>query len=208
MAKLTRRSALAGAAAVVVSAAQEARASIPRNLSQHPGYRAWTAPGGPSALPLQEMVETAAGASRLAAWLGHRPAVLAFWASWCAPCLIEKPHQAILSRRLASAGASARIFALQAYDEGVGFADARWMLDRIGAEALPTARASPGAEDAFRRLFSPSRRDQSRATLPVVLLIGGDGLELGRAVGSMRGADNRTDYWQDEATFDFLSLLV
>lgn len=181
---------------------------MPSSLSVHPGFRAWTAQGGAGALPLQEMVETLSGARRLAAWLGHRPAVLAFWASWCAPCLIEKPHQAILSRRLASAGASARIFALQAYDEGVGFADARWMLDRIGAEALPTARASRAAEDAFRRLFSPSRRDQSRTTLPAVLLIGGDGLEIGRAVGNMRGADGRMDYWEDEATFDFLSRLV
>ena len=153
------------------------------------------------------MIETGAGPQRLGEWIGRRPAVLVLWASWCAPCLVEKPHQADLAQRLAATGAATRIFALQAFDQqDVELSDARWMLDRIGARALPLARASAGAEAAFLRVFGA--RDHSRATLPIGFLIGGDGLELGRAVGIMRGVDGRIDYWQDEATFSFLSRLV
>jgi len=81
------------------------------------------------------------------------------------------------------------------------------MLDRLGADALPNARATPDAEAAFQQLFSRTR-DRSTTILPCMLLIGGDGLELGRAVGVMSGADGVSDYWQDEATFEFLRQLL
>ncbi len=205
----TRRGVVAGAAAATATAIwpASARASAPAAIAQDPGYRAWTAPQGAGGLPLQVSVDTADGARSLRQWIGGRPAVLALWATWCTPCLLEKPHQADLAARLARAGAATRIFALQAYDEeDVGLSDARWMLDRIGANQLPLARASAGAEQAFRQLFG--LRDHSRATLPIVFLIGGDGLELGRSTGIMRGVDGHTDYWEDEATFRFLSRLV
>lgn len=205
MKHFTRRSALIGAAAS--AAAPSAFAAVPPALATHPGFRAWSAPAGRARLPLEQMIETQQGQVRLSQWLGRRPAVLALWASWCAPCLIEKPHQAALARRLAGAGASTRIFALQAYDEpDVELADARWMLDRIGAQALPCARATPAAEEAFRSLAEPSGV-RNRTQLPLLLLIGGDGLEMGHASGLMRGVDGRSDYWRDEATFDFLSQL-
>lgn len=155
------------------------------------------------------MVETDQGAVRLGEWIGRRPTVLALWASWCTPCLLEKPHQAALARRLTTAHAATRIMALQICDnDNVELSDARWMLDRIGANALPLARASARAQTAFEHALAVTPRDQTRMTLPVVLLIGGDGLEMGRAVGAMRGADGRSDYWQDEATFSFLSRLI
>ena len=209
MGRYTRRTWLLGAAAASVAASLpgKARASIPAAITGDPGFRAWTAQQGAGGLPLQQIVETGAGAQRLGAWLDRRPTVLALWASWCAPCLIEKPHQAALAQRLIDAGAATRILALQAYDqEDVDLADARWMLDRIGARALPLARASAAAEAAFLRVFGA--RDNTRATLPCVFLIGGDGLELGRAIGPMHGVDGRSDYWQDEATFAFLSRLT
>lgn len=203
MNKVTRRAVLTGAAA---AAAAPSAWATPQAASDDPGFRAFTAPRAVSALPLNEMVETAEGARRIGEWIGRRPAVIALWASWCAPCLIEKPHQAALAQRLAAAGASTRIFALQAYDEGVALDDARWMLDRIHAESLPLARATPAAQVALSRLFNPRTR-RVQVTLPSALLIGGDGLEIGRAQGRMFGTDGRGDYWQDEATFRFLSRL-
>lgn len=189
--------------------APPAHAEIPARLRQHPGYRAWTAPHGVTRLPLDVSVQTAAGETSLSNWIGRRPAVVALWATWCAPCLLEKPPQASLSRRLARTGAATRMFALQAYDDiDVSFDDGCWMLNQMGATGLQTARATPAAETAFRELFGASRDPRIRATLPAVLLIGGDGLELGRSIGMMRGPEGQGDYWREETTFDFLSRLV
>ena len=205
MARFTRRDILGAAAASALLVPGVAQAALPTSLASDPGFRAWTPPHTAGGLPLEQMIETGAGPARLGEWLGRRPAVLALWASWCVPCLVEKPEQAALSRRLTAAGAATRIFALQAFDQqDVKLSDARWMLDRIGANALPLGRASAEVETAFLRL---SGVHNTRATLPAVFLIGGDGLEMGRATGIMRGVDGRTDYWQDEATFAFLSRL-
>lgn len=190
-----------------MAVATNAHAGLPASLRAHPGYRAWTAPHPGAVIPMAARVETGSGTISLEQFLGRRPAVLALWASWCAPCLMEKPHQAFLARRLAAAGASAQLFAMQVYDDAdVTLSDARWMLDQIGANALPLARATAPAEAQFRRLLGADTPSSTR--LPAVLLISADGLELGRAFGMMRGADGRSDYWQDEATFDFLSRLV
>ncbi|WP_395646595.1 hypothetical protein [Terricaulis sp.] len=209
MASFTRRSALVGGLAAAAAAPTGAGADIPTDLRQHPGYRAWTAPSGATRLPLQARVQTSTGEMSLSELIGRRPAVVALWATWCAPCLLEKPPQASLSRRLARAGAATRVFALQAFDDfDVSFDDGCWMLNEMGAGGLPAARATPAAETAFRDVFGTSRDPRVRAVLPAVLLIGGDGLELGRSVGMMRGAEGRGDYWREETTFDFLSRLM
>lgn len=207
MARYTRRDIFGAAAVSALLVPGVAQAALPTSLADDPGFRAWTPARAPGGLPLEQAIETSAGRTPLGEWIGRRPAVLALWASWCAPCLMEKPLQAALARRLAATGAATRIFALQAFDqEDVKLSDARWMLDRIGANALPLARAGDGVEAAFLRLFGS--HDHNRITLPSVFLIGGDGLEMGRATGIMRGVDGRTDYWQDEATFAFLSRLI
>jgi thiol-disulfide isomerase/thioredoxin len=208
MHSISRRAALIGVAASAVATSLPARAAMPSALVAHPGFRPWTPSLRAGGLPLQEIVETEAGPKRLVDWLDHRPAVVAMWASWCAPCLIEKPHQAAMGRRLAASGASARILALQTYDDGVDFEYGRALLDRIGARGLPSARATPPAEDILRRMFGATRANGSQTTLPTVLLIGADGLEIGRAIGTMTAPDGESDYWQDEATFDFLSRLL
>lgn len=203
----TRRAALIGAgAAALTSSLGAAHADTPTSLRNHPGFRAWNRPAQVSRLPLTQMVETASGPAPLAQWIGRRPAVLILWASWCAPCLVEKRYQAAMAQRLVSGGAWTRLFALQAYDTGVDFDEGRRMLDRLGADALPNARLMSGAETAFQRLFNTTT-DRTAQILPVTMLVGGDGLELGRAIGSMTAPDGETDYWQDEATFDFLSRL-
>ncbi len=202
---MTRRAALACAAALAV--APPARALAPPALSNHPGFRAWTRPARIGRLPLMDPVETESGAKRMLDWLDRRPAVVAFWASWCAPCLAEKAQQAALARRLAAAGAATRILALQIFDD-VDFAHGRNLLDRMGARGLPLGRAMPTTEADFRRQFNGNTGARDEVALPVVLLLDGDGLELGRAIGAMNGVDGRSDYWQDEATFDFLSRLL
>ncbi|MES1199165.1 MAG: hypothetical protein ABUS48_04210 [Pseudomonadota bacterium] len=206
MVKFSRRAALAGAAALTLAPA--ARAAVPSALSTHPGFRAWTRPARASGLPLLDPVMTDRGQKRMLDWLDRRPAVVAFWASWCGPCLAEKAHQAALARRLTAAGAATRIVALQIFDD-VDLAHGQNLLDRLGARGLPLAQAMPVTETHFRRQFagnSGGARDE--IALPVVMLLDGDGLELGRAVGEMTGPDGRSDYWQDEATFDFLSRLL
>lgn len=202
---ITRRAALFGAGLAFTS---PAFAAMPASLSAHPGFRAWTQSAPVGRLPLTEFVQTDAGSKRLLDWMDRRPTVLVLWATWCAPCLVEKPHQAALARRLAAAGASTRILALQAFDDGVDFDEGRRMLDRLGARNLPAARAMPAAEEGLRRLFGETARDRSRTILPTVILVGGDGLEMGRAFGTMTGPDGETDYWQDDSAFDFLSRLL
>lgn len=205
MRRISRREALvAGAAAAIIPGS--ALASLPEALRNHPGFRAWTPPTRQIFAPLNEFVETDRGAKRLRDWLEGRPAVLALWASWCGPCLVEKPKQAIMAQRLADAGAPARILPLQAFDT-VDLAGGRRTLDRLGARNLPAVRASDGAEAAFIRLFGPSPRTPTRTVMPSLLLLDANGQELGRAVGTMAGVDGETDYWEDEATFDFLSRL-
>jgi peroxiredoxin len=36
--------------------------------------------------------------------LGHRPAVVVFWASWCRPCLLEAPHLLALHEKYSAQG--------------------------------------------------------------------------------------------------------
>lgn len=201
MRSFTRRAAvLAGLAALAPGAG---RAALTQAQSAHPGYRAWDAPPGGPSVPLDQLVDTGAGMKRLADWLEGRPAVLALWASWCGPCLVEKPHQAAMSARLNTAGARARILALQAYDD-MPLANARRMLTRLQASNLVNARASAGAEAGFIRMFGASSRDRTRTAMPSLLLLDARGRELGRAVGTMTGVDGATDYWEDEASFEFL----
>jgi thiol-disulfide isomerase/thioredoxin len=176
-------------------------------LRAHPGYRGWSPPpSADSRAPMNEFVETGTGPKRLRDWMEGRPAALALWATWCGPCLVEKPHQAAMARRLEASGARARILIVQAFDRAT-LTSARRTLTRLRADSLPNSRAMPGAEASFISMFGASPRDPTRTSMPSLLLIAADGTELGRAVGTMTGIDGETDYWQDEATFDFMSRL-
>ena len=208
MSQFSRRAILAGAAAAIPAlSVAPANAALPPALARHPGFRAWDAPpANAAAAPLNAFVETEAAPKRMRDWLGGRPAVLALWATWCSPCLAEKPGQAEMARRLERAGARARIMPLLAYDR-VTMRFARRTLDRLQARDLPLARASDAAERGFIRVFGPSPLTPDRTSMPSLLLLDAQGRELGRAVGTMVGADGHTDYWEDEASFEFLSRL-
>jgi thiol-disulfide isomerase/thioredoxin len=175
--------------------------------SRSAAARAWSPPRSNAALPLDAHVDTGEGVRTLREWLAGQPAVLGLWATWCGPCLVEKPAQAAMARRLAASGARTRILALQAYDDaslGVG----RAVLRRFGADALVSARAMPDAEAALLRLLGESPVEQGRTSLPWHLLIDSSGRELGRALGLMRGADGGYTYFEDDATLEFLRQVV
>jgi thiol-disulfide isomerase/thioredoxin len=199
LSKLTRRSAIIAAGALAASSASA------QGVTQ-PGFRAWTRPQGETPLPLDTHVNTGDGVVTLREWLGGRPALLALWATWCAPCVAEKPAQARLARRLEASNARARILALQAYDD-VDLRLGRHVLTVLGAQTLVNGAAMRDAERAFVRLLGGGR-DGARTPLPQHLLIDSAGRELGRAAGLMRGRDGGYTYFEDEATFEFLSSLT
>lgn len=158
----------------------------------------------PDPIPLQSKVTTLNGAEApLWAWLGAGPTVLILWASWCAPCVAEKPAQSYLARRLAYLHSTTKIKAIQAYDARP-LADARAALDRMGARDLETARATPEMERAFLQFFGASVNDGRRAALPSLVLIGHGGVEIGRAKGTMQSASGQS-YWGDATTMQFLA---
>lgn len=202
--RVTKRAVIAGAGLVLGSGA--AHAVPATQLSAHAGFRPWTRPTAPTALPLNESIHTGAETQSLRAWLGARPTVLALWASWCTPCLAEKRAQAVLARRLAEAHARVQICVLQTFDTA-DLTRGRQVLTRLRADTLKNARSSVALERAFIRLLGASPRDQRRTSMPWLLLIDANGAELGRALGTMTGVDGVTDYWEDEATYDFLRQL-
>lgn len=199
--RMTRRAALAGA--VAMGAAPALAQSAAPAWSAMPAFDVWRHGGATRRLPLASTVDTPSGPKLLGDWLDGRPSVLVLWATWCGPCLAEKPAQAALQRRLNAARSRTQILALQAFDRA-SFAMARATLQRLGATALPAARASTEAETAFRSIFGASRVDSRRISLPSLLLVGADGQELGRAVGALTVPGTERSYWEDQATFDFL----
>ena len=194
MFRLSRRDILAAALAAPSSAFADTE------------YRGWTRAAGQDPLPLGAHVDTGAGVQTLGEWLGGRPAVLALWATWCTPCLAEKPSQLAMARRLAADNAPARILILQAYDN-VDLARGRAVLARLRAAELTNAAAMPDAEAAFISLLGASQVDATRTSMPWHLLIDSSGRELGRALGLMTGSDGGYSYFRDDATFDFLRSL-
>jgi thiol-disulfide isomerase/thioredoxin len=203
---MTRRTALIGAAALGATATSAHAEGLTGAMAVHPGYRAWDRSHAGEQAPVDAFIDTGSGPKRLSDWMEGRPAAVALWATWCGPCLVEKPSQAAMSSRLAAAGARARILIVQAYDD-VTLEGGRRTLTRLRAGNLPNARATPTAEAAFIGVFGASPRDRTRTSMPSLLLINADGTELGRAVGTMTGVDGETDYWQDDSTFEFLRRL-
>lgn len=203
MSHFTRRTILAGA--VLGAGAPAAFAQTPQRM--RPAESMWSPPPAGSALPLDAHITTGSAQLTLRQWLGGRPAALALWASWCGPCLREKRRQALMARRLAEHGAATRILVLQTFDD-VSLAEGRDVLARLNAASLINARAMPDAEAAFIRHLGASPADPRRTSMPWVMLVDSSGRELGRALGVMTAADGVTDYWEDDASFEYLARLT
>lgn len=200
---LSRRGLLAGAAATL---ALPASAQQHDELERFEAFRAWSAPQKGAKAPLDAMLETGEGEISLGAWMDGRPTVIALWATWCTPCLVEKAGEAAMALRLKQANARARILLVQAYDK-TPLDEARAMLKRLRAEGIDDVRATKGAGKAFAMLFGETSGGSGQPAMPSLMIAAADGTELARHAGILRPVDKRKDYWYDDATFTFLSSL-
>lgn len=208
----TRRDVLA-AAALTPSLAQAQ--TLPASLQQHPAMAPWTPPERSVDRVLAGRLDLESGARvTVRDFLGGRPTVLAIWATWCPPCLAEKPPMAELQQRLQTSGARAQVKALLAFD-GARLPAARAQLSQLGANALENGRALDSTERALVRLFGFDRQSGSMVTvshfqqlmasrLPLTLLFGADGALIGQHVGAMA---MRPSYWTQRQTYELLAQL-
>ena len=214
----TRRAVLAATALAPGLAHAQGLPTPPAWMREHPAFAAWDAPNRPADRLLSTYVEPDPGARRVTVrdWLGGRPTVLAVWATWCAPCLVEKQPEAWLSTQLETLGSRAQIKALLAYDR-VRLAEARQRLDELGASALNSARASDSAEQSLLWIFGFDRDRRSmhrtetvyaqlRTALPFTLLLDADGGLLGRMTGAISDGRGRS-YWRQTSTLDLMRRL-
>ncbi|MBC7768645.1 MAG: hypothetical protein H7124_07640 [Phycisphaerales bacterium] len=217
--KFTRRAMVAAAAtAPFMASAHAQQPSVPDWLSSHSAMDAWDAPARPAERLLNAGMEPEPGSTRVSVrdWLGGRPTVLAVWATWCPPCLVEKESEAQLSQRLQAAGSSAQIKALLAYDRA-SLTEARQRLQSLNAGALETGRALESAEQALLWTFGleRDRRSMRRTStvyaqlstaLPFTLLISADGQLLGTMTGRVTDDDGRA-YWSHPSVFEMMQRL-
>lgn len=201
--ELSRRALLAGAAA---TAATPASAQARADLERFEAFGAWSPPREGARAPMDAALETGDGEVSLREWMDGRPAVIALWATWCTPCLIEKAGEALMAERLIKADARARILLIQAYDDKP-LNEARDLLKRLRADSIANTRATLKAEKMFLKHFGESRRGSGRPLMPSLMIAAADGTELARAAGVMVAVDRRKDYWYDDSTFAFLSSL-
>ena len=205
----TRRSLIAAAGLAAAPGAARAMAgNPPYDIHHEPGFSGWFPPPYPSGAPLDAAVifENGSRAS-LGQWMNGRPTLLLLWALWCAPCLQEKQPEDTLLRRLRAAGSRTQILALQSYDpKPIG--EARAMLERLGAHSLPLARASPEAEAKLVYLTGgQSGTAHSTVTLPAMVLVSGDGREIGRHNGRMPPLPGRPNWFSTQAAFELLMVM-
>ncbi len=205
----TRRTTLAGlgSTALIGAGTRDARAAtLSRTIKRHPAFQPWKVMFDPEPVPLDTKVTLVDGQSvPLRQWIGKGPTVLVLWAHWCAPCRAEKPAQAGLQRRLTYMRSSTKIKCVQSFD-ATPLATARATLDSSNAKELETARATPEFEKAFLSFFGPSVNDARRVPLPSLVLLDSQGLEIGRAKGTLQSHSGQS-YWGDAITQQFMGTL-
>lgn len=198
----SRRAALGGLAAATVCGP----AMASNDPQRHPGFSPWErVRRGKGNLPLTAPVVLPGGEVSVESWLGGRPAVLVLWASWCGPCLADKPGQARMAARLEAAGARTRIVSVRAFDEADDKV-AAWRLRRTGAGHIDNARATPAFEAQMLGWFGRSSVEKNRTAMPSLALIDGDGRTLGHSKGRLFTAKDE-DWWELPRAYDFLSSL-
>lgn len=199
----SRRGVLTGAMAAM---AAPAAAQTHDDLSRYAAYRTWEPGKADARAPLHAMLQTDDGELTLGDWMDGRPAVIALWASWCSPCLVEKAGEAMMAQRLIKANARARILIIQAFDP-MPLNEGRALLKRLGAGSIANMRATEPAEKIFTKHFGASSRTSQRPFMPSLMIAAADGRELARSNGVMPAVGPRHAYWYDDLTFEFLSNL-
>lgn len=203
----TRRAALTGLGAGLIAAPAIAapKSALNADVGSHPGFAsAWTAPRKGD-LPLNSEVILEDGTKTpLKVWLDGRPAVLIIWASWCGPCMADKPYQARMDRKLKAASSRTRILSLQCFDEDADPAVVAHRLRKLGAQDLANAVASPRLEKGLLKWFGPAASDRTRTYTPSLALIGGDGAALGQCQGRPFTPQDK-EWWREPAAFELLN---
>lgn len=121
--------------------------------------------------------------------LPDTPVILHFWATWCAPCREELPSLQAFQKRLEKQGLAGKLIVISADTRPLGQIEA-FLKDDLGLADLETFQAdSQKAASVFRL-----------SGLPSTILIGPNGDELSRHVGSLD--------WFDPAVQDGLISLL
>jgi len=227
----TRRNLLqAGAGAFALAACGRATTKKPWEFQPAvldlPGFKLWNKP--PSAetnAPMDTAILTADGARTLGEIVGDGPALISFWASWCHPCLAEKPSLDALAGRLKTAKSRISVLSLNVFEktpslDHAAAASARLRLSHLAPLADATTGTSPFAA------YLGMEEGEIFPSLPKSVLILPDGHELGRIQGALTHhppadwkPDDKTNVdeaisswasesiWSDESMIQFLMAL-
>ena len=199
---MSRRVFASGIAAVMIG--EEALAQPQRFRPGAP----WSTARPNARLPLTLTFRTPEGETTLEELLRGRPAIINLWATWCGPCVAEKPALNRLARQEAARGDRIAILSVLAYDPAVARPDQlQNAYRRFSAPALRPLLASQTTEQAFVRYFG-SGAQSNRTALPSSTLIDSTGRDLGRIVGAaVLGAAARP-YWTDPRAEQMIDQLL
>ena len=147
-------------------------------------------------------------------WLQGRATVLTLFATWCPPCMIEKPLESAFNQRLIAASSRTQIKSMLAFDR-TSLSDVSARMREINAGSLEIARASDRAELAAMHVFGFDRArgsaisasrptlDQIAARLPLTMVLDSSGRVMGDHEGTVKLCSGQS-YWTDDAAFEQL----
>jgi thiol-disulfide isomerase/thioredoxin len=198
----SRRFVVATAAASLVCSAASAQTQTP---SFAPGAP-WLTRNAGQPFPVDAALQSATGPVTLAQALNGRPGVVNLWATWCTPCVVEKPALNAFARSQQAQGDRFAVLAILAFDTGPRDWQAVEKAYQRHGNALRPLRATAAAERAFVEVFGAGAQ-RNRTSLPATVLIDRNGVEMGRIEGAAFLNNNRV-YWRDVTAEDMAARLL
>lgn len=199
---ISRRSVLIAAAGLAAS-----EPALAQTVAFRPGAP-WGPPRPTASLPGDLPLRSLNGMTMLGSVIAGRPSIINLWATWCGPCVQEKPALNRLAREEATRGNRIAIISILAFDEAVtNEAALQAAYRRFRAPALTPLLATDTAEQAFVRYFGTGAQ-RNRTSLPSTTLLDENMRELGRITGAaVLGAAQRS-YWTDPLATSLLNRLA